>query len=227
MSGRKAGSAGHMSPATRRALVIAILNRPMTGRPVGHIATDFQTSRQTVLSYTRTVMLMGVDVSVQRDSVEIEAIANDFIARIGAPGTRVEGGEAGGLKATGLTNIKGSGIPNPTAPVTAHFKLPERADITDDLPPDERRAILARMAQGAGGTVPRDKLGAIQLLEKLEESSKPADHFGPPPPLNDSERVMRLARLMEAVGPAITSLAMTEAFPPKESRAEVDPEVPA
>lgn len=71
----------------------------------------------------------------------------------------------------------------------------------------DRLRILSRLIRTGAPAV---KIQGIKAYEELTRST--TERVGPPEPLNDEERVARLARLMMAVGPDITAQAQEVAF---------------
>jgi len=81
----------------------------------------------------------------------------------------------------------------------------------DSLPvlsPDQRRKLLS--AIGMRPSQGTSQVAALGKLEDLDNSARGT--VGPPEPLTDDERVVRLSRLMKAVGQRIVNIALEAAF---------------
>jgi hypothetical protein len=57
------------------------------------------------------------------------------------------------------------------------------------------------------------RVPAIKLLDDLQARYRPTEHLGPPPPLTDADRVVRLARLIDCCSDAVVTAALTRAKP--------------
>lgn len=76
------------------------------------------------------------------------------------------------------------------------------------LTPDQRKKLLSaigmRPAQGVGQS------SALKILDDMDKAAKGG--VGPPEPLTEEDRIVRLSRLMKAVGPQTSQKAMEAAF---------------
>lgn len=80
----------------------------------------------------------------------------------------------------------------------------------DSMSPDEMMAELSKLAKSAP---PQYRVAAIQALDRLMATYKPAETFGPPAPLSEPDRVSRLTRLLDCVGIPTLLLALESLWP--------------
>lgn len=76
---------------------------------------------------------------------------------------------------------------------------------------DEQRTFLTNLSRDTT-EAPQVRMAAMAMYNKLVESTTERDALGPGKPLTNPERIMRLALLMRALGPAVTLKAYKEAF---------------
>lgn len=65
--------------------------------------------------------------------------------------------------------------------------------------------VLADLAQNGGQPY---RVQAIKALADLQAAYKPEAHLGPPPPLTDEERVVRLSRILDCCTPKVIAAAL-------------------
>lgn len=78
------------------------------------------------------------------------------------------------------------------------------------MTPDEMMAALSRLASTAP---PQYRVAAIQALDRLMATYKPAETFGPPTPISEPDRIARLSRVLECVGQPTTAATLESLWP--------------
>lgn len=171
----------------------AVLDQPLTQRTNAQIAEQIGCSARTVTNYKKEIA-STLQTSAEQNRIKSQLRSGEVIAK--------DLLDTGGLSSQGVPSARSILESFPDAQI---------------LSPDEAMRLLSILAQEAAPAV---QVSALKLLDDLQARHRPPASLGPPPPMTDSQKVSRLARLMDAVGPRISRLAAEEAFPLEPSDAE-------
>jgi hypothetical protein len=99
--------------------------------------------------------------------------------------------------------------PPETEPLSARALLDRYKDLVA-LTPDEQMKLCSIIA--ATSLNDNAKVAALNALGKFQQMYAPPDRVGPGAPLDDDERVARVADILDAVGITIARRAISRAF---------------
>lgn len=75
------------------------------------------------------------------------------------------------------------------------------------------QALLTALTDLVTSGAPAFRVPAIKLLTELQDRYRPEAHLGPPPPLNDADRTVRLARLIDCCSDQVVLDALARVKP--------------
>jgi len=105
--------------------------------------------------------------------------------------------------------------PDPVAAAAAAFAAPTagvqlRADGSSGM---TIQALLTSLTDLVASGHPSLRVPAIKLLTELQERYRPSEHLGPPAPLSDADKIVRLARLIDCCSDSVVTAAIARAKP--------------